>query len=39
MLLFLGDSITGYWDKDIYERDFSKYENENLGIGGFSLRN
>ena len=36
MLLFLGDSITGWWDNDIYERDFSKYENENLGIGGFS---
>lgn len=34
MLLFLGDSITGWWDKDIYERDFSKYEKENLGIGG-----
>jgi N-acetylglucosamine-6-sulfatase/beta-glucosidase len=34
MLLFLGDSITDWWDKDIYERDFSKYENENLGIGG-----
>lgn len=34
MLLFLGDSLTSCWDKDIYERDFSKYENENLGIGG-----
>lgn len=34
MLLFLGDSITDCWDKDIYERDFSKYENENLGICG-----
>jgi lysophospholipase L1-like esterase len=34
MLLFLGDSITSFWDKDIYDRDFSKCENENLGIAG-----
>jgi len=38
MLLFLGDSLTSFWDKDIYERDFSKYENENLGIGGLSTQ-
>lgn len=35
LLIFLGDSITAWWDKDIYDRDFSKYENENFGIGGF----
>ena len=38
MLLFLGDSLTSFWDNDIYERDFSKYENENLGIGGLSTQ-
>jgi lysophospholipase L1-like esterase len=36
MIIFLGDSITEWWDKDIYQRDYSKYEKVNLGIAGLT---
>jgi lysophospholipase L1-like esterase len=36
MLIFLGDSITEWWDKDIYERDYSRYKNINLGVAGLT---
>ena len=38
MLLFLGDSITNWWDKKIYQRDFSKYNNLNLGIAVYTTK-
>ena len=34
MLVFLGDSITEWWDKEVYKRDYSKYQNLNLGVAG-----
>jgi len=34
--MFLGDSITEWWDKDVYEKDYSRYENVNLGVAGLT---
>ena len=36
MLLFLGDSITEWWDKEIFQNDFSKYKIVNLGKAGYT---
>lgn len=33
-LLFLGDSITENWDKEIWQKYFSIYHAHNFGIGG-----
>jgi beta-glucosidase len=34
MLLFLGDSITQYWDGGIFHRDFAQYNPVNFAVGG-----
>jgi N-acetylglucosamine-6-sulfatase/beta-glucosidase len=33
-LLFVGDSITGGWTKDIWQKNFAQYNPANFGIGG-----
>lgn len=33
-LLFLGDSLTENWDKNIWQQYFSTYQPNNFGIGG-----
>ena len=33
-LLFVGDSITGGWDQEIWIKNFSAYHPANFGIGG-----
>lgn len=38
MLLFLGDSITEWWDKEIFHNDFSKYKTINLGRAGHTTK-
>jgi N-acetylglucosamine-6-sulfatase len=38
MIVFLGDSITQWWDQENFKL-FSKYEPINLGVSGFTTRN
>ena len=33
-LLFVGDSITGGWNRDIWQKNFAQYNPANFGIGG-----
>ena len=33
-LLFVGDSITAGWNRDIWQRNFAQYHPANFGIGG-----
>lgn len=38
MILFLGDSITDWWDHEIFQRDFGKYSPLNLGVAGYTTK-
>lgn len=38
MIVFLGDSITQWWDKELYDTYFKKYETINLGMSGYTSR-
>jgi lysophospholipase L1-like esterase len=38
MLVFLGDSITQWWDTDCYNHFFQMYEPVNLGISGHTSK-
>ena len=38
MILFLGDSITEWWDKQYFERYFSMFEPVNFGVAGHTSK-
>jgi len=38
MILFLGDSITEWWDKQYFEKYFSMFEPVNLGMAGHTSK-
>ena len=38
MIVFLGDSITEWWDFDLFKLYFEKYEPFNLGVSGHTTK-
>ena len=38
MIVFLGDSITEWWDKELYNTYFGEYEGYNLGVSGHTTK-
>lgn len=38
MIVFLGDSITEWWDKELYTNCFKEYEPYNLGVSGHTTK-
>lgn len=38
-LVFIGDSITDWWDKDVFRENFSIYNAANMGIASDTIQN